>query len=82
MRTYIISNTSGSYESVHTERAICLLFIQIKYSFKGYRVWAIPPAWFCIMFKVRWYKGRNITFQKYVKGSGQCTYWQPWMNIN
>lgn len=85
-KTFIVSNWSGFYESIGTEESYCKFFLQVKYLFKGYRVWAIPTIGMAkIIFKlfgVRTYKGINLGVEKFVKGSGQVTYWQPWMNVN
>jgi hypothetical protein len=82
----IISDTRGYYESIHTEEAMCILALKIKYAFKGYRVWSIPTIWMSgLWFNItgrRIYKGRNITFEKRIPGSDQVTYWQPWMNFH
>lgn len=81
--TVIISNTRGYYESIHTEETYSVLFTKVKYLFKGYRVWDPMPFWLGKML-YRWFGlrtfGVNVTFEKFVPGTDQCTFWQPWMN--
>ena len=83
--TIIISDYSGYYESIHTERSLCILFIKLKYFFRGYKVFSFTPMWF-VKF-VHKYTGKsiymetNVSFEKYKKDSDQITYWQPWMNF-
>lgn len=81
----IVSNYRGHYESIHTEESVCMLFIKIKYLFKGYTVWSFPSIWMAKQIHrftgLRTYKGTNISFEKFVPGSDQVTYWQPWMNF-
>jgi hypothetical protein len=83
--TIIINDYSGYYESIHTEEALCMLSIKLKYFFKGYKVFCFTPMWF-VKF-VHKYTGKsiymetNVSFEKYKKGSDQITYWQPWMNF-
>ena len=82
--TVIISSTRGYYESIHTEETRWLFLLKVKYLFKGYRVWAFPTLWmakiYYKLFKKPIYRGTNVTFEKWVKGSDQVTFWQPWMN--
>jgi hypothetical protein len=81
----IISNYSSFYESIHTEDAPCMLWIKLKYHLKGYRVWAFPTLWMAKL----WYKftgksiyrGTNVSFEKYILGSDQITYWSPYDNF-
>ncbi len=81
----IVSNTRGYYESIHTEDTLCMLFIKIKYLYKGYRVYDPIPFWLAKRlykwFGWRTLRGVNVSFEKFVPGTDQCTWWQPWMNF-
>lgn len=82
----IVSDYSGFYESINTVETKSMFLLKVQYLFKGYRVWAFPTMWMArIWYKVSGngiYRGTNVSFEKYVPGSDQVTYWQPWMNIN
>jgi hypothetical protein len=79
-RTYIVS-TYNAYEWITTENAYCMLFLMIKYHFKGYRVWDWP-VWIAILvYKMTGkaiLKGRTATFKLFVKGTNQVTYYTPY----
>lgn len=78
----IVSSYRNSYEFIHTEDAICMLFIKIKYIYKGYTVFAIPPMWFAkIWYKFTGkgiYKGTNVHFEKVIQGSDQILWHSPY----
>jgi hypothetical protein len=85
--TIIVSNYAGSYESIHTEEALCILHIKLRYLLKGYKPWPNMPLWFAILYnkytgKTGFYRTANVFFEKHIPGSDQITYWQPWMNVN
>jgi hypothetical protein len=84
--TIIINDYSGYYESIHTEEALCMLSIKLKYFFKGYKVFCFTPMWFVKL--IHKYTGksvymeRNVSFEKLdPNNKDQITYWQPWMNF-
>lgn len=85
MRTYIVYDYSSFYERIYTRRAFCMFFLKLRFLFKGYRVWAYPTIWMAkVWFKIagkRSYRGVNVQFEKYIPGTGQTTYWEPWMNF-
>ena len=84
-KIYIVS-TYNSYESITTEETYFLWLLKLQYMRKGYMVYAFPTMWMAkIYYKFTGkgiYKGTNVTFEKYIPGSGQITYWQPWMNFH
>lgn len=84
--TVIVSDYSGFYESINTVETKSMFLLKVQYLFKGYRVWAFPTMWMArIWYKVTGkgiYRGTNVSFEKYVPGTDQVTYWQPWMNVN
>lgn len=87
MRTYIIGNYAGYYEAIHTERAIHSIFLHIKYIWKGYRTIRWPLRlfiWIAKTFgkKIPMWVFPNISIERYIKGSDQVTYWQPYMNFH
>lgn len=81
----IVSDYSGFYESINTVETKSMFLLKLRYQLKGYRVWCFPTMWMArIWYKVTGkgiYRGTNISFEKYIPGSDQVTYWQPWMNI-
>ncbi len=81
----IISDTSNFYECIYTRETCSLFLLKLKYQLKGYRVWAFPTMWMAKIW-YKWtgkgiYKGTNISFEKWIPGSDQITYWEPWMNF-
>lgn len=83
-KTYIISDYSGFYERIHTEKTYCLLFLMIKYLFKGYRVFSLPVSiviFFSKNFNIKLPFGTDVTFEKYVKGTKQYTWHSPYDNF-
>lgn len=82
----IISDTSGFYERIYTVDTNSMFLLKLKYQLKGYRVWAFPTLWMArIWYKLTGkgiYRGVNLTFEKYVPGTDQITYWEPWMNFH
>jgi len=82
-KTFIISNYSSFYERIYTEDSYCLLFLKIKYLFKGYRVFTLPLyiiLFFDKHFNIRLPYGTNISFEKFIKGTDQCTWLNPYDN--
>lgn len=83
MITVIISDTSNFYERIYTVETRSMFLLKLKYQLKGYKVWAFPTIWMArIYHKLTGkaiYRGVNMIFDKYVPGSGQITYWEPWM---
>lgn len=81
----IISDTSGFYERIYTVETKSMFLLKLKYQLKGYRVWAFPTLWMSrIWYKYTGksiYRGCNLSFEKYVPGTDQITYWEPWMNF-
>lgn len=82
----IVSDYSGFYESINTVETKSMFLLKMQYQFKGYRVWAFPTLWMArIWYNLtgkRIYRGTNVSFEEYVPGTDQVTYWQPWMNVN
>ena len=62
-----------------------MLWIKIQYLIKGYRVWAFPTLWMAkIWYKFTGkgiYKGTNVSFEKFIPGSDQITWWSPYDNF-
>ena len=87
MATVIVSDYRGYYECINTVETKSIFLLKVEYHlFKGYRVWAFPTLWMArIYYKLtnkRLYRGTNVHFEKYVPGTNQVTYWQPWMNFH
>lgn len=84
MITVIISDTSNFYERIYTVETRSMFLLKLKYQLKGYKVWALPTLWMARVYHKLTgksiYRGVNLTFEKYVPGSDQVTYWEPWMN--
>ena len=84
-KTYIVSTYDNYYESITTKKTYFLWLLKLEYMKKGYNVWNYPMWFIMLVFK---YTGKsifrdvNVTFEKFVPGSGQVTYWMPWMNFN
>lgn len=74
---YIVSNYSSGWESINTERG-CLLFLKLKYAVKGYRVF--QSLKFIYKITKKQLKGNDVFFERYVKGSKQVTFYEPYMN--
>lgn len=85
MISVIVSDYSGSYESIYTIETRSIFLLKLKYQLKGYRVWAIPPFWLAKMwyklFKKPIYKGTNVSFEKSIPGSDQIRWWSPYDNF-
>jgi hypothetical protein len=83
--TVIVSDYTGFYERIYTVETKSMFLLKLRYQLKGYRVWAVPTLWMAgIWYKLTGkgiYRGRNISFEKYVRGTDQITFWQPWMNF-
>lgn len=81
----IISNYSGTYESIHTVETKSMFLLKLKYQLKGYRVWSFPTLWMAKLaykwFGKRIYKGTNISFEKFIPGTDQITWWSPYDNF-
>lgn len=82
----IVSDYSGFYECINTVETKSMFLLKLKYQLKGYRVWAFPTLWMCLIWykctgKRIYYRGCNVSFEKYVPGTDQITFWQPWMNF-
>ena len=41
----IISDYSGTYETIYTVEAKSMFLLKLKYQLKGYRVWSSPTLW-------------------------------------
>jgi hypothetical protein len=82
----IVSDYSGYYECINTVETKSMFLLKVRYQVKGYRVWSFPTMWMArIWYNItgkRIYRGTNVSFEKYVPGTDQITYWQPWMNVN
>ncbi len=80
-KTFIVS-TYNSYEWIHTEEAYCKLQLMIKYHRKGYKVWDYPISFVRFMKKYFNYipnwGNQNAYFEKFIKGSDQITFHNPW----
>lgn len=82
-KIYIVS-TYNTYESITTKKTYFLWFLKLQYMRKGYRVWDYPIWLAKLVYKYTGkpiLRGRSAVFDKYVPGSDQITYWQPWMNF-
>lgn len=81
----IISDYSGNYESIHTVETKSMFLLKVKYRLKGYRVWCFPTLWMAKLahkwFGVRIYRGTNVSFEKFIPGSDQITWWSPYDNF-
>lgn len=86
--TVIISDYTGHYEKIYTVECKSMFLLKLKYQFfkRGYRVWAFPTLWMAKLaykyFNKSIYQGTNVSFEKYIPGTDQITYWMPWMNFH
>lgn len=83
--TVIISDCSGYYESIYTVKTRSMFLLKLKYQCKGYNVWCFPTLWMAKL-AYKWfgksiYKGTNISFERFVKGTDQITHWSPYDNF-
>jgi hypothetical protein len=83
--TIIVSDYSGYYESIHTEEALCILHIKLRYMFKGYKVFSFTPMWLVKLIHSitgkSIYMETNVGFEKFKPGTGQITHWSPYDNF-
>lgn len=81
----IVSRYVNSYEWISTESTPCMLFIKLKYLYKGYRVWAFPTLWMAKIWyrftKKGIYRGVNVTFEKVIPDTDQITYHTPYHDM-
>ena len=82
-KTYIVS-TYNNYEWITTRDTYFLWMLKLEYFNKGYRIWDYP-MWFAkIVYKLTGkgiLKGRDVTFEKYIPGSDQITYYTPYHDM-
>jgi hypothetical protein len=82
-KTYIVS-TYNSYEWITTKDTYSLLFLKYQYMRKGYCVWDYPMWLATFVYKYtnkKILRGINASFEKYIPGSDQITYYTPYHNI-
>jgi hypothetical protein len=66
-KSVIVSDYSGSYESIHTTGCRSLLLLKVAKYLQGYKPWGMNS---------------NVNFEWFDPTKDQVTYHSPWSNFN